>query len=101
MSLFKSSQNGWCAVCGLPADHLHHVVYRQHCPAGTEWDVRNGLALCYGCHEAHHTGARRIRLDVLRRDNLAFAREVLGAAADDYLARRYLTGAKDGGSLGA
>lgn len=99
MNVFKfSCDDRPCAVCGAwPwwGSEAHHVVYRQHCPPGLEWDVRNALPLCTGCHGRHHDGSDfKIPLDCLTATNLEFADEAKGAAARDYLFRRY------GGSVG-
>ena len=77
---------------------VHHVVTQQHLRSrGREdqlWNPDNGLPLCpqgLGCpaHEHHTKAAKRIPRDVLRHQNLIFAREVLGAYALDYLDRYY------------
>lgn len=60
---------GWCFVCGRPAQSCHHVVPRGYgkaltlsTPCGT-WDLMSPLfALCgsgtSGCHDGFHGGAR-------------------------------------------
>lgn len=60
---------GWCCVCGRPAQSVHHVVPRGYgkaftlsSPCGT-WELRSPLfALCgcgtSGCHDGFHGGAR-------------------------------------------
>lgn len=91
---WEAPRRGWCAICDKFGWILrHHVVYRQHCPAGKEWDLRNSLDVgtwC-DCHEHHHKQKRewKIALTKLADANLDFAFEVKGAGAYDYLARRY------------
>lgn len=71
----------------------HHVVYEQHVrrAGGDRWDPRNALALCVPCHMSHHRrGTKIVPLVALRDENYAFAFELLGAAAFDYLRRRYV-----------
>jgi hypothetical protein len=94
MAEFKASVwNRVCASCGgrtyFGGCDAHHVVYKQHLPVELRWDPRNALPVCDDCHERHHNASRRIPLSALTAQNLEFAREVLGAAAGDYLERRY------------
>lgn len=67
---------GPCAVCGSTRGIAgHHVVTQQelgHVAAeqGRDldrllWDQRNRLALCEGCHAAHHSRARPVPLTIL------------------------------------
>ena len=87
---FKMSvANSPCAVCGRYHFHAHHVVYQQHLPAASRWDIRNALPVCSDCHERHHNGSRRIPRSCLTKQNVWFAREVLGGGADYYLDRHY------------
>jgi 5-methylcytosine-specific restriction endonuclease McrA len=85
-----------CALCGGPGGELgivlHHVVYRQHVRVerGDEWDPRNAMPLCNSCHMSHHRRGRVIPLSKLPDLAYEFAGELLGRAAYDYLARRYL-----------
>lgn len=75
--------------------HEHHVVYEQHVrrEGGDVYDPRNALTLCISCHTSHHRrGSRTVPLRVLRDANYEFAFELLGAAAFDYLRRRYTGG---------
>ena len=46
----KADWNGRCAVCGGEARDSHHLIPRQH--YATRYDIRNGIALCYQCHQA-------------------------------------------------
>lgn len=82
-----------CLVCGrlrpLRFVDAHHVVYEQHLTAEQRWDRRNALSVCRKCHDGHHAASRRIPLSALTEDNWAFAREVFGEAAEDYLRARY------------
>ncbi len=97
MEAFKAATlYGVCAGCGkapwaMYGGYLraHHVVYRQHLPAGYEWDPRNAMPLCDPCHERHHSRSRPIPFSALTEEHVGFAREVLGEFADDYLVRRY------------
>ena len=96
MTAFKEAVFGLpCAGClkiSWGGSHrAHHVIYRQHLPVDKEWDPRNAMACCDPCHERHHSAAKRLPLAALTEENLEFAREVLGEAADYYLARRYQT----------
>lgn len=62
---------GWCCICGRPAQSCHHVVPRGKgevfelvAPNGT-WGLRSPLfALCgsgtTGCHDGFHGGARYV-----------------------------------------
>jgi 5-methylcytosine-specific restriction endonuclease McrA len=96
MAAFKEAVYGLrCVRCGrldfmFPAK-AHHVIYRQHLPVDKEWDPRNAMPVCNPCHERHHNASRRIPLTALSEENLEFASEVLGEAAEYYLARRYKT----------
>lgn len=78
-----------CRACGGPAQHTHHVVYRQHIERlkGDRWHPDDALALCVQCHGRAH--AHQLPLSVLRGENLAFAIDFLGAYAVDYLRRYY------------
>lgn len=98
-----------CVACGGRGDArglvLHHVVYRQHVRAkgGDEWDPRNALPLCGPCHSAHHARRRVLPIALLPAGALAFARELLGAAVENYLVRYYegpATGARVDHQLG-
>lgn len=67
---YERSQ-GWCCICGRPAQSCHHVVPRGKgevfelvAPNGT-WGLRSPLfALCgsgtTGCHDGFHGGARYV-----------------------------------------
>lgn len=71
----------------------HHVVYEQKVrrEGGAVWDPRNALTLCDLCHTSHHRrGSKVVPLSALTDGNYAFAVELLGAAAFDYLRRRYV-----------
>lgn len=86
--------NPTCARCGKRGYVSgHHVVEKRHVKArgGDIWDLRNQLSVCPDCHLNHHQGGedRRIPLSALRPENVAFATELLGDAAGDYLARYY------------
>lgn len=85
-------RNDACALC--PTTHgitPHHVVYRQHVrrAGGDEWDPRNALPLCEGCHARHHQRVRVIVVGELPASAVEFANELLGEAAGGYFARYY------------
>jgi hypothetical protein len=67
-----------CACCSRPAVDGHHVIYAQHLRANARetfmWDLRNQLPLCRQCHDMHHRAQRRVPRELLRRENIAFAR---------------------------
>lgn len=71
----------------------HHVVLKSHVRklGGDVWDLRNRLSVFHDHHMAHHHGGeqQRLRLAVLRPENLVFARELLGERAEEYLAKHY------------
>lgn len=50
-------RDGKCALCGTQ-EHLnaHHWIHSRAQGNLHRWDVRNGLAVCYGCHlyKIHH-----------------------------------------------
>jgi hypothetical protein len=96
MAAFKAASIGRpCACCDQLYPPLrmksHHVIYRQHLPVEYEWDPRNAMPVERDHHERHHNASRRIPLTALSEENLEFASEVLGEAAEYYLARRYKT----------
>lgn len=83
-----------CACCGRRgACHGHHVILKRHVVqrGGDPWDLRNRLSLLPDHHLGHHesSGRHRIPQSVLRPENLAFARELLGDDAQAYLDRHY------------
>lgn len=82
-----------CRVCGRRCGQLqvHHVVYAQRVlqAKGDLWDPRNGMTVGSRCHESHHNASHRIPLGLLSPENWAFAKELLGPAAEDYIARHY------------
>ncbi len=78
----------------------HHALLeqkiKQHAPERT-YDLANRvlLGISCGCHAGHHhPGTRDTRLprSKLRPETLAFIREILGTAADEYLSRYYRAG---------
>lgn len=80
--------------CNEPMGHPwdpHHVVYEQELDRrGVPLDdPRNALRLCRSCHFRHHQGNHPIPFNVLTPANVAYAKEVLGEYAMDYLNRRY------------
>jgi hypothetical protein len=81
-----------CRCCGRGGFRQnHHVVFEQHVRAegGDVHDPRNALSLHPNpCHYGTaHTG--KLKLSCLRDENYAFAAELLGSAAHNYLRRRY------------
>lgn len=84
-----------CACCGKRSvyPHGHHVVLARHVRqrGGDVWDLRNHLTLAQDCHLNHHHGGDRQRVPqtALRAENVAFAHELLGEDAEDYLNRHY------------
>lgn len=80
--------------CRRPMAHPwdpHHVIYEQELErrGAPLFDVRNVLRLCRDCHFRHHQGAAPIPKTVLTSVNLAYATEILGDFAMDYINRRY------------
>jgi hypothetical protein len=77
--------------CGRPSANLHHAVYAQHVlrEGGDLKDARNLVPVAFSCHEAHHGRSRPLELGMLPDSIYAFAGELLGSAAWDYLRRRY------------
>lgn len=74
--------------------HPHHVIYRQELErlglsVALLWDPRNCLRLCPDCHMNHHNRSKPVKLTALRDANYAFAFEVMGALAVDYLRQKY------------
>lgn len=85
-----------CRACiKRRADHSHHVVYERELRNRglPSHDDRNLMALCSDCHYAHHNPGVRIEaklpLILLTDENIAYAFEVLGDYAYDYLKARY------------
>ncbi len=80
------------------AARAHHVVYEQEVRrrGGALHDTRNAMGVCDPCHARHHDGTPwRLALSALTAEHHAFAAELLGDSAGDYLARRY--GSSTGG----
>jgi 5-methylcytosine-specific restriction endonuclease McrA len=48
------SRNKLCAICGKPAQAIHHIVSRTH--KGLRWDKKNALPVCIECHRKIHDG---------------------------------------------
>lgn len=70
----------------------HHVVYRQELARRRlpEWDPRDALRLCENCHvPKQHQRTAPVPTTALLDNNIAFAFEVLGLFAADYLRRFY------------
>jgi hypothetical protein len=90
---WKASREEACRSCRDRANLvLHHVVYEQHVRRehGDIRDPANSLTLCVKCHVDHHSSAGvRLRISMLRGENLRFAFNLLGPAALDYFRRYY------------
>jgi hypothetical protein len=90
-----------CAYCGKTGPfQAHHVVdkaiLRDRCQLSGNalYDTRNALRLCEGldtarCHFQFENRRIRIRTTMLTDDNIAYAFEVLGPYAYDYLRQEY------------
>jgi hypothetical protein len=82
-----------CANCNSRgAWHAHHAgVYEQklrHLGLPL-WEPANALRLCLDCHAKHHTPRQKLKLKVLRAENIRYAFQTLGECAYDYLRARY------------
>lgn len=89
-----------CAVCDrwvVSTMEAHHVVEKQELKRRglPLYDQRNALPLCGSCHEGHTNASQRVPFRKLRAENVAYAFEVLGEFASDYLGRRYPAGHGD------
>ncbi len=68
-----------CRCCGaqpngqgpMGALHLHHVIPRSMCKA-TSTDLRNGIALCFDCHQGWHERRIVIYRDVFTVEEWTF-----------------------------
>jgi 5-methylcytosine-specific restriction endonuclease McrA len=94
----KARQQRCCQApgCEDPMAHdwqAHHVVYEQELRRlrAPTHNVRNAMRLCQRCHERHHNRTSPIPLAALSAEQLAYAEEVLGERAMDYLTQRYRT----------
>lgn len=47
----KTKQNGRCAICNEPIEHIHHIVPRSR--SGSD-SVKNLVGLCKHCHDMVH-----------------------------------------------
>lgn len=100
---FKLVQRGHCSICGKWGwVRRHHVLteskVRQE--GADPWALRNAIIIGVGgeggarytcdCHANHHAASRKIPIELVPEDALAFAVDVLGEArAADYFRRRY------------
>lgn len=91
---FKAAATGaQCGCCGLMpmfSCSAHHVVEKQELKRRglPLYDVRNVFPICQDCHmNAHST--RPIPYRKLPPRSIAYAYEVLGDYAGDYLRRKY------------
>lgn len=106
--LDEGFRQGVCAVTGRKSGYngpgqegqpyqVHHVLYEQEVERchGAEYtlahkyDTRNALRIANQVHRLHHDQARKIPIDRLRDENIAYAFELKGAGAYDWLKRRY------------
>ena len=88
-----------CAACGAQDRpfHAHHVVDRQELGrrGAPIFDPRNALRLCDDlergrrCHLNFEYAGLEVALSALTDENIAFAVEVLGDYAVDYLRGQY------------
>jgi hypothetical protein len=90
-----------CVECGAGGPfHAHHVVdkavlrNRAGLKGNALYDTRNAMRLCGGlvgarCHLQFENRRLRIATGKLSDDNIAYAFEVLGAYAYDYLRQEY------------
>ena len=44
----RQTNNGFCEMCGQPAQNSHHVISRNN--HTLRYDIRNGANLCISCH---------------------------------------------------
>jgi hypothetical protein len=71
-----------CRRCGsrrrLTAHHVVplRVLRSLGASLGVQFDVRNGMSLCRGCHAAHEAGGARLKPEVLSAENVGFADEL-------------------------
>ena len=61
----KLSRNRRCAVCGKPAEHVHHIIGRANILL--RWDVKNLIPLCQECHQRIHAHKEELILAPARR----------------------------------
>lgn len=85
-----------CQICGSRQNLVqHHVIFNQELrrAGGDPYDPRNALTLCHGigdgCHPKFHQRTAPIPLTALSDENLAFAFELMGVRAVNYLTRHY------------
>jgi len=89
-----------CAVCGSTKGfHAHHVVYEQvldkryGITGKAAFDTRNALRICTeagnNCHSHHHHAVRKIMTVELTDENVAYAFEIMGLYAADWLRQYY------------
>jgi hypothetical protein len=52
-SMLVRKRDGRCMLCGsgsFKTVAAHHWIVSKHRSNAARWDIRNGIALCYGCH---------------------------------------------------
>jgi hypothetical protein len=47
----KTRDNFICQWCGKPARDAHHIVPKSVCGNAGRYEVENGMALCFHCHQ--------------------------------------------------
>lgn len=82
----KFGSNKRCAVCGRPAEHVHHIIPRANILL--RWDINNLIPLCFGCHRMIHDRKQKLVLSPTRREYLERMKNV---EFKDYLLANSLT----------
>lgn len=70
----KLGHNKRCAVCGKPAEHIHHIIPRAN--TLLRWDVLNLLPVCAECHQRIHEHKQQLILSPKRREYLEYMKNV-------------------------
>lgn len=92
--VWKTPRKGFCAVCGRYGWLVrHHVLYQQHVrrEGGDVWALSNAMDLgrdC-NCHAAHHSGFKRIPVDVIPSAAMDFMVRLLGDDRAQLFVERY------------
>jgi len=78
-----------CRVCGRPASHGHHLVYRSQ--GGDDYEG-NIIPLCHVCHDKVHAGSTPVRRQIiltLTADERAYVVSKFGDNAAGWAERVY------------
>lgn len=78
--------------CFKRGAHDHHVIYEQEVRkhGGDISDGRNAFKMCWDDHGRQHDGSSwHVKTKWLRDENIEFAFELLGLAAEYYFERHY------------